>query len=350
MTVTNKKFSVDQLLPWAIFLSAFWYLSLCLANYLTQRPLWNDEQCVFNNIKALDIKQMFGQPLSNDQVFPRAYLFVIQRFSQIFDFHLLALRLPSFLCMIAAFFVWLKISAREFKNRLEYLTFVLSWSASAVLIYYAAELKQYSMDVLTAALFIWFLYNEAYIRLRNQKEHRLILIALPLLGLFSYPAFLFCFIILYNLILSAWHERSARTDLVNYVIALVVCLTVSYFFDMRFRHLETVTKGFGDYFVYFSSAGEFLKTFGEGTMNLFSRWFVERPKILKQIGIGFVSLGMVYMCYAFFASIRREKFYLKSLSVLAFALYMGLFILGCLHKYMFTCRARPCFFVPSSCG
>lgn len=341
-----QKVSLDRLLSAAIVTTIIWYVGLCVVNYLSLRPLWNDEECVFISIKGFNAKQIFSQPLAAVQVFPRLYLFFIQQVARPFDFHLLSLRVLPFICMLLGFFIWLKIAAIEFKSKLEYLTFVLSWPASAVLIYYSGELKQYSMDVLAASVFILFLYHEEKLRLHKPKQYFLILIALPLFGFFSYPSFLFSLVVLYNLILISWRKKNARFYFFSYGISLALCLILSFIFDIRFRHVETVTTGFADYFVSFNSAGEFFKTFGEGTMNLFSRWFVERPKILKQIGVGFVVIGMIYMLYAFFASIRREKFNLKSLSVLAFAIYMGLFILGCLHKYMFTIPRTSLFYCP----
>src|SRR3989338_9085496 len=183
-----------------IIITMLWYLSLCLANYFSLRPLWNDEECVLRSLKLFTPARIFNEPLVALQVFPRVYLFLIQKISQPFDFHLLALRFFSFVCMLAAFFVWMKIARYEFKNKIDRLAFALSWCASAVLIYYSAELKQYSMDVLAAALFLLFLYNQE--RFEKEKPFWLYactLVSLPVLLLFSYPALFFCFVPLYNL-------------------------------------------------------------------------------------------------------------------------------------------------------
>jgi len=91
---------------------------------------------------------------------------------------------------------------------------------------------------------------------------------------------------------------------------------------------------------------EFLKTFGEGTMNLFSRWFVERPKIIKIIGIDFVTFGLIYMFYGFFAYIRKGKYLLVSLKTIAFVLFLELFVTGVLKKYPFTVPRTSLFFCP----
>jgi len=203
------------------------------------------------------------------------------------------------------------------------------------------------MDVLAASLFLLFFYRQEEIKNDNKAlRYTFVAVLLPILGMFSYVAFLFSIILLYNLFIIAKGNMKMVNVLIFYTISLLTVGTLSYFFDMRFRHVETVTRGFGDYFVSFNSLPEFLKTLGEGTNNLFSRWFVERPKILKKIGLTFVSFGFIYLFYGFFKNIKKDGFLLKSLQTIPFALYMGLFILGCLHKYPFTVPRTSLFFCP----
>ena len=185
--------------------------------------------------------------------------------------------------MIGGFLLWLKLAKYEMRNKLEYLTFVLSWPASALLIYYSAELKQYSMDVFIGAIFLLFLYNQQRLQEnKNIKLYVLLLIVLPALGLFSYTAFLFMALPFYNLIIYAMRDRSCLRFLIIYGASLMCFISVAYFFDMRLRPQAIVTEGFNDYFISFESAPEFFKTLGEGTNNIFSRWFAEKPKIIKK--------------------------------------------------------------------
>ncbi len=144
MRFPKEKFNnpfICQFLCWAVFAVSIWYVILCAAHLFSGRPLWNDEECVFRSIQTFGAYQMFHEPLRSLQVFPRVYLFLIQAFSRLFDFSLVSLRFFSFIAMLAAFFVWQKIARRELAGKLSYLTFVVSWCASAVLIYYSAELK-----------------------------------------------------------------------------------------------------------------------------------------------------------------------------------------------------------------
>ena len=62
--------------------------------------------------------------------------------------------------MVLAFFVWLRIYRREEDRGVGYLLFILSWCGSHFMTYYAAEVKQYSGDVLVAALFTLFILSQ----------------------------------------------------------------------------------------------------------------------------------------------------------------------------------------------
>lgn len=330
-----------------VFCIVCWYVLLCTVHYFNQRSLWNDEQCVFNSIKAFSPQEIFSKQLLHIQVFPRVYLFFIQRVSEPFNFHLLSLRLLPFISMLCAFGVWLKIASYQMKNSWEYLTFVLSWAASSLLIYYAAELKQYSMDVLAGAVFLLFLYKqEGMERASGSSRYVLWLVLLPILGLFSYTAFLFMIFPLFNLMLSSRRKKMYLVYGFVYVLSCAAILILSYFFDMRWRPVDAITKGFGDYFISFESVGEFFKTLNEGTMNLFSRWFAEKPRIIKKIAIFFVPFGFIYLFYSFFKNIKKEGFYLRSLNTIALVLFLELFLIGALKKYPFTVPRTSLFYCP----
>ena len=338
---------LNRFLDYGIYFFIFWYLFLCVVNYLNQRPLWNDEECVFLSIKSFTPKQMFTQELMSLQVFPRVYLFGVQFFSRLFDFHVLSLRFPSFVCMVLAFFIWLRLAKDELKDKLEYLTFVLSWCASSMLIYYSSELKQYSMVVLAASLYVWFIFKAQ--NLKQEKQSFIyagILSMLPFLGLLSYTAFFFPPIVLYNLIVLQRTDKSQGRDIFILVTAFCVSLTISYLFDTRLRPSSILSKEWQDYFISLKSAGEFFKTFGEGVMNLFVRWFTEHPRMIKRIGVFFVALGMLNLFYSFFCYIRKEQYLIRSLNTIALVIFLELFIAGMFKKYPFTVPRTSLFYCP----
>lgn len=203
------------------------------------------------------------------------------------------------------------------------------------------------MDVFTGALFLLFLYHQDRLQQKDRHErYFLCLVLLPFLGLFSYTAFLFAVLPLYNLILSTRQDIYYLKFAGIYGLSLGFVILLSYFFDMRLRPIDIVTEGFNDYFISFQSVGEFLKTFGEGTMNLFSRWFAEQPRIIKKVAIFFVPFGFVNMFYGFFKNIRNEKYFFHSLNTITLILFIELFILGALKKYPFTVPRTSLFFCP----
>ncbi|MBN1869836.1 MAG: glycosyltransferase family 39 protein [Candidatus Omnitrophica bacterium] len=328
------------------FFFIFWYIFLCSVHLYKQRSLWNDEECVLRSIENFSAKQMFGEDLMAYQVFPRVYLFLIQQFAKLFDFSRLALRLPSFICMIAAFLLWLRIARNSIKDRWQYLAFVCSWPASGMMLYYSAELKQYSMDVLAAALFILFLCRQDALRRERPRRYMAALIALPALGLFSYPAFLIAMIPLYNLVVLSIREKACRKYLAVYAMSLTVIILLSYFIDMRHRPTDVLSREWRDYFVSFASLSEFLQSLGEGINNLFSRWFVEYPKFFKSLGRIFIGWGLINVFYAFFANRKKEGGMLRSLDTVAFVLFLEMFLIGCLQKYPFTVPRTSLFYAP----
>jgi len=328
-----------------LFFVVAWYVFICSMHLYQQRPLWNDEIAVFESVENYSARKMFSQPLMAVQVFPRTYLYLIQQFSKAFDFSLWSLRLPSFICMITAFFLWLKIAQYGLKDRWQYLAFVFSWPASGMLLYYSAELKQYSMDVLVAALFILFLYNQENLQKNKARRYTLFLILLPSLGLFSYPAFIIAAVPMYNLIVAVTKEKKNFKYLCLYGCSFMTFAILSYFIDMRWRPTEVVTQGL-DYFISFSSVPEFFRSLGEGTNNLFSRWFVEYPKFFKALARIWVGWGLIYMFYGFFTNRKKEGGYFRSLETIAFVLFLLLFFIGCLKIYWFTVPRTSLFYAP----
>jgi len=329
-----------------IFVIAGWYIFLCSLHLFQQRPLWNDEEVVFLSVKQYSTQQIFGEPLLASQVFPRVYLFVVQQFSKSFDFSLWSLRFPSFICMIASFFLWLKIARDSFKDRWQYIAFVCSWPASGMMLYYSAELKQYSMDVFVAAIFILFLCHQKNLHRQKSGRYKLTLFCLPALGMLSYPGFICAALPLYNLILYSFKDRSSIKYLGGYLFSLAVFLALSYFFDMRFRQADLYSGIFADHFINFSSIGSFFTSLGEGVNNLFSRWFIERPKFFKPLARIFIGFGLIYLFYGFFKNRKREQGLLHSLEMIAPALFAVMFFVGCLQKYPFSVPRTSLFYAP----
>ncbi len=342
MTVLNINFFYRA----AFILLVTWYVSMCTVHFLAARSLWNDELAVLDSIRFLKPSELFDSTLQTGQVFPRVYLFFIQSFAKYFGNYTLSLRFFPFVCMMVAFAIWLRVARRELKDPPKYLTFILCWCASIPLIYYSAELKQYSMDVLLSGLFVWFLYSQVQLRSFGGLRYMAILALLPLAVFFSYPAYFFLVFPLWNLCLDFKKDRSQARYILVYLLSICVCVAVSYQFDVRLRPVEAVTNGFNDYFIATHSIKDFFQTFGEGVNNLFSRWFVELPKVFRKIARIFMLFGFVYMFAGFFHVIKESKWRVCSVPTIALVVFLELALAGALQKYPFGVPRTALFLCP----
>ena len=144
--------------PWVTLILVAWYVTLAAAHYFNQRLMWNDEACVFESIQYFEPRQMFTTPLRALQVFPRVYLFLIQQFSGLFNFHLLSLRFFSFVAMLTAFWLWLKLARRSKADSPTGRIFSPGGVGAAGLL--RAELKPLFDGRAAGAIFVTFLYHE----------------------------------------------------------------------------------------------------------------------------------------------------------------------------------------------
>ena len=320
-----------------------WYLFLITIHYVNQRPLWNDELCVFASIKDYSFEQLFTIPLSHVQQFPKVYVFLIQQLSAPFHFSLLSLRFLPFIFMLGAFFVWMRIAAKELRSVPQRICFVLCFAASIPLIYYAAELKQYSMDVFAGSLFILLCMNQLALQQSRPGLYKAILVLMPMLGLFSYTAFLFFIFPLYNIIRSReWKNLNCFL----YLMSCVIVLLFVYVYDVRISNGAALREYWQEYMISFQSIPDFLRTFVEGVNNLISRWFAEMPKWVRMAARFFVAFGLWEMCTGFYAQLKKDNYYFISVYSLAFIVFLELVILGSLHLYAFTIPRTSLFFAP----
>jgi hypothetical protein len=322
------------------------YLFFALVHWSMQRPLWNDEACVLRSISFFNTRELFSEPLRMFQVFPRAYLWCIQQFSSLFVYSTLSLRALPFLAMVAAFLVWSGIARREIHKGKLFFLFILSWPASSFLVYYAAELKQYSADVLAAALFLLFLYRQKHLQESvSPLLYGGILWALPLLGFFSYPAFLFLVFPLWNLIRDARTKTGLRPVLAGYVLVCSAVVICSYWFDMRLKAGDVI-RGYADYFISFRSPAEFLKTFTEGLNSLLGRWFAEEPRWVRVPTRIFMAVALFQMFAGWWGAWKREAGRFSSIHTVALVVFLELCVLGAFKMYPFIVPRTALFFFP----
>lgn len=289
---------------------------------------------MLDNIKELDYRQIFG-PLKNCQVFPRTYLLVIKFFSSLFNFNLLSLRIIPLVCIFAAFFVWLK----AYKSNLLAL---FSFSVSYWLVYYAAELKQYSIDLLVVGIFCLFIGYQQKLEVKK----RFVAFILPALLFFSYAAIFVFWIPAYNLLALSRRDKTVLPQLIVYTVLSAAAIICVYLIDLRFGLSQSCLFGYWkDYFICTDSLYCFIKSFAEGLRNIVA-WPFGNSKLFLRLGSAFIPfflLGLFSSCKSFFKEAKSGIYTLEALGVV---LFLELFILGILKKYPFTGERVTLFFMP----
>lgn len=323
-----------------------WFIFLCFLHYFSARPLWLDENYIFENIKTSLPIQLLG-PLKNSQAFPRIYLIIIKNFSRIFDYSVLSLRFIPLLCMLSAFFVWMRIYKEGFSNKWYFLLALLPFVSSYSLSYYASELKPYSIDVLVAGIFCLYLTNQK--RILDKGLSKIFVIStltLPLTLLLSYGSFFFFWIVIYNFLHIARGNRKVLPLLIAYSFISLLLIIFVYFFDLRHSlSIKSLFSYWNDYFLCTDSFRCFIKSFGEGLRKLTVFWFGNNT-FFRRVASCFIPLFAFSLFGYGIKSIRKDRFKLISIEAIGLVIFFELLILGLFRKYPFTGERITLFFAP----
>ncbi len=322
------------------------FVTLCALHLASQRPLWLDENYVLRNIESLGYAELFG-PLKPAQSFPRVYLVAVKWMASHFENHVIALRLLSFVFMVGAYFVWRHLYSRHCEGEPGELTLLLfSWLASYWMVYYAAELKPYSMDVLSAGLFAaFFLKQREYTAQPPSAGLYWGALLIPFLLFFSYTAIFFFWIVCFNFLqLSLRNRKLIPVFIISSAVSLA-CFVLFYWTDVRHSITVAGVNYWESYFLCTDSAGCFFETFGEGIKRYTVFWWSD----IKEVRRGAVLLIPVFL-YGLVrfgaAGLKGDRLRVFSLDGLAAVLFLQFIALGLLHKYPFTGQRITLFFAP----
>jgi len=129
---------------------------LRLIEYLYNRSIWRDEAALALNIITKSYTELL-QPLDYQQTAPLGFLLLEKVSVQFLGTSEYALRLFPFLASLFSLWLFYKVSQQFLATRVVPIAVAL-FTLSHPLIYYAAEVKQYSFDV-TVALLIYLLVD-----------------------------------------------------------------------------------------------------------------------------------------------------------------------------------------------
>ncbi len=316
------------------------FVLLCGAHLFSQRPLWLDEQFVFASLTTYSYEQIFG-PLKTQQAFPRLYLSVIKFISEPFQYHLVAVRLLSFIAMLTAFACWMKVYRRLIAHPLMLLIAVLSFVCSYRMVYYSAELKHYSMDVLSVVLYLVFFMLPTQAHKKSSPWFVLGSVCLPFTLFFSYSALFVFWILPLNFLLS----KQIRMFWLSFVFALI-CVLAFYGIDLRYSFRQTgILQYWDSYFLATDSAVHFGGNLFEGMKRLVTYWY-GTEKWQYRLAVPFIP----FFFYAIFRygikALRGDGFRVIRVESLALAIFIELLILGIFKLYPFTGERITLFFAP----
>ena len=323
----------------------FWFILLCLSHYFSQRPLWQDEQFVFNNIKNLTYFQIFG-PLRDSQAFPRVYLNLIKLFGEGFGFNVLTLRFFPLVSMLAAFFIWRKLYKIALTPGL-YLLALFSLSSVYAFSYYSAELKQYSLDVLVVALFCLYLdYQPRQIAGGFSRPFVWATLLLPFTLFLSYAGFLVFWIVSSNFLLAGLKNKKITYLFITYTVFSVLSAITVYFVDLRHNFSSAALFSYwSDYFVSTDSIYSFFKSFGEGLRKIATWWF-GNIDFLKRAASFVIPFFVISLLARGLRSLWVNRLKVWDLDAIGLIIFVELLVLGILKKYPFTGERVTLFFAP----
>ncbi len=326
--IKNKKFNLPDfkflfdtpILPYLII--AFG-VAMRLIQYLANRSLWADEAVLALNIVNRSYLELL-QPLDYDQGAPIGFLMIEKLAVQILGNNEYALRFFPFVCGVGSLFLFYELGKKLMPKSAIIISLALFASLS-YLVYYSAEVKQYSSDV-AIALFLYLLL----LPLLQQKLHRSQMIKYSLVGAtaiwFSHPSIF----ILASLGGSALVINFCQKDLnkIKQLLliysAWVLSFFVFYFVSLRsLTGNETLTTSWGDAFP--SSPFDIV-----WMLDAFGKFFYKPLGFSKWIdGLAIV----VFLIGCISCWLSRKKFLLLLLS----PLFMT-FLASFLHQYPFRSR------------
>lgn len=319
---------------------------LCGLHYFSARPLWLDETFILKNIEQRTYGQLFA-PLGDSQAFPRVYLAGIKAVAGLFGNHVLALRFLPLLAMAAACAVWVKIYRGVFRNHQGFALALAAFCGSYYMVYYAAELKPYSMDVLVSGLFTYALISQERWGAWSRSGRAYWLCALPLLLFVSYVTPFFILLVPYCLLFYWNSQKALRPVLAGYILAAAVSMFFSYEIDLRHSAGVSTLQGYWEsYYLSTQSAGDFAESFFEGFRKL-ALWFYGKGKFFLRTSTVFVLPVYLVSLFVFgVTSLRSERFRISTLDTVMFVVFLELFVLALLHKYPFTGARMTLFMAP----
>jgi hypothetical protein len=249
--------------------------------------------------------------------------------------------------MLLAFFVWARIYSKEFSHKWHFLLALFSFASSYRLVYYAAELKQFSLDVLVMGIFcLYLVYQKKTMEKRLTGDFVILTLFLPLTIALSYAGLFIFWIVIYNFLFSTKKDSRILFLSISYFFICSLVIALVYYFDLRYTlSMNAMSSYWNDYFLCTDSPYCFIKSFGEGLRRLATWWF-GNSKSFMRLGSFFIPFFVLSLFGFGLSSLKKDKFRLWGLDAVGLVIFLELFILGIIKKYPFTGERITLFFAP----
>ncbi|MBN2048463.1 MAG: hypothetical protein JW750_11515 [Anaerolineaceae bacterium] len=230
----NNYFAHEQVYSIVVILILLSGFIFRLDIYLYPRALWLDEASLSNNIIERPLHKLLFEPLLNNQAAPFLYLLIEKLFVLTFGTSEYILRLVPLLSSLTTLILAAQF-VRKILGKLGGIFFLSLFAVNLVLIYYAAEAKQYSIDAFSTLLILL----SATPLLTGDYDHKK-LTKLALIGLFtawlSHPAMFVLGATGISLLVKCWTERKPQAvrQVILMGILWIVNYTTIYFCSFRF--------------------------------------------------------------------------------------------------------------------
>ncbi len=143
-------------------------VALQLFHYFSNRSLWIDEASLALNLIHRNFAELL-QPLDHNQVAPVLFLWIERLFVELFGPGELALRLFPLICSILAMPLMYLLAKKLSGDINTAITALFILSLSPLMIYFSAEVKQYSIDVL-CTLSLGYFYADYISGIRTNRK------------------------------------------------------------------------------------------------------------------------------------------------------------------------------------
>lgn len=132
-------------------------IGIALAAFQIQidRSLWLDEAMLVNNVIQRNFFNLY-QPLTNYQIAPIGYLYILKIVGFFTNYHSITLRSVSLIGYIGSLYFGWKFIRIIVKNQIASYLFLVTLVLNPILLYYATEIKPYIFDVLTTIVILYY--------------------------------------------------------------------------------------------------------------------------------------------------------------------------------------------------